>query len=90
MHQRPIIKYLPGIERLEEKQLLSPGSLSADVSNHKAASSVLELRSPRSRCARHRCQKPDRIVGPFPSCSIRAVATSFLVFRITNPRGRPQ
>ena len=39
MHERPITKYLPGLERLEEKQLLSASPSSTPLASHGALAS---------------------------------------------------
>jgi hypothetical protein len=45
MHRRPTSKLRPGLERLERKQLLSTGSLSAHAENLKEESRALALRT---------------------------------------------
>jgi hypothetical protein len=73
MRQRPMSKFRPGLERLDQKQLLSAGGLTSLA--HGSRASVLH---PGDRSGTHRTD------GDITS-KRTALPTQFLAFRITNP-----
>ena len=89
MHQRPITKYLPGLERLEEKQLLSAGP---STRPSRALSPVHGPWTPTR-------PTPRVLQGPLavfrrrdtgqeveaPDTPAKKPTTGYLVYRITNP-----
>ena len=54
MHQRPIKKSLPGLERLEEKQLLSAGPSTRPLAHLESGSRALASRGRHLGCCRGR------------------------------------
>jgi hypothetical protein len=86
MHRRLIIRYLPVVERLEEKQLLSVGPLPTDVANPKAGSLALALRAADASGVHRTAAIATSHTGLWvPSHHRqRPLPKSFLVFRITN------
>lgn len=89
MHQRPIKKSLPGLERLEEKQLLSAGPSTRPLASLESGSRALDARAADTSAATGAAggvaspdtgQKVER-----PDTPQKKPTTGFLVYRITNP-----
>ncbi len=73
MRQRPMLKFRPGLEQLDHRQLLSAGGL-ASLANHSRDPTVHSADQSRARASD----------GDITS-SRSALPTGFLAFRITNP-----
>jgi len=89
MHQRPIIKYLPGLEPLEEKQLLSAGSSTRTLPHVESGSRALASRPADTSGALGAAggvATPDtgqRVEAP--NTPAKRPTTGYLMYRITNP-----
>ncbi len=88
MHQRPIVRYLPDIERLEEKQLLSAGPLTPGATHPLAAARALAHHATATAEARGAsvtfAARHSGLLAVSHPGQVQTLPTSFLVFRITN------
>ena len=91
MHERPITKYLPGLERLEEKQLLSTSPSSTPLVNHGALASQ-PADTPSALGAVGGIPKSKGNSNPLdnthkasPFAAAKKPTSGYLVYRITNP-----
>ena len=89
MHQRTITKYLPGLERLEEKQLLSAGPLTRPFTSLESGSRALEAHPADTSSAPGATGSvPSRDTGQeveAPDTPAKKPTTGYLMYRITNP-----
>jgi len=80
MHQRPIKKSLPGLERLEEKRLLSAGPSTRSIAHLESGA-----RSPAAPADTSSAAGATGQGAATPDTPEKKPTTGFLVYRITNP-----